>query len=164
MPPSALGLPCRSHSATIHPMAADAAPRCVFTKALVASGPDESAEPALKPNQPTHSRQAPMKLSTTECGAIFSAGYPRRLPRYSAHTSAETPEVTCTTVPPAKSRHGILPPETFSRPPWPHTMCAIGSYTKNDHSTVNSTIALNFMRSANAPVISAGVMMANIIW
>jgi hypothetical protein len=43
-------------------------------------------------------------------------------------------------------------------------MWAIGSYTRNDHNTVNSTIALNFMRSAKAPVINAGVMMANIIW
>ncbi len=29
---------------------------------------------------------------------------------------------------------------------------------------MNSSIALNFMRSAKAPVISAGVMMANISW
>jgi hypothetical protein len=32
------------------------------------------------------------------------------------------------------------------------------------HSTVNSRKAENFLRSAKAPVISAGVMMANIIW
>jgi hypothetical protein len=31
-----------------------------------------------------------------------------------------------------------------------------------DHKTVNTSMALNFMRSANAPAISAGVMMANI--
>jgi len=31
-----------------------------------------------------------------------------------------------------------------------------------DHSTKNATIALNFIRSANAPVMRAGVMMANI--
>ena len=36
---------------------------------------------------------------------------PTRLPRYSAQTSAETPEVMCTTVPPAKSKQGIVPPE-----------------------------------------------------
>src|ERR1700747_2269671 len=72
MPPSALGLPCRIHSPTIHPIAAYAAARWVVTNALVASGPEESAEPALNPNQPTHRRQAPMKLSTTECGAIFT--------------------------------------------------------------------------------------------
>ena len=41
-------------------------------------------------------------------------------------------------------------------------MCAIGSYTMIDHSTMNTSMALNFMRSANAPAISPGVMIANI--
>ena len=87
------------------------------------------------------------------------------MPRYSAQTSAETPEVMCTTVPPAKSKQGIRPPrKAFSNPPLPHTMCAIGKYTRKHHSTVNSSMALNFMRSANAPQINAGVMMANINW
>src|SRR6202000_1401106 len=52
------------------------------------------------------------------------------------------PEVTCTTVPPAKSRHGNLPPDAFNKPPCPHTMWAMGSYTTNDHSTVKINIAL----------------------
>ncbi len=43
-------------------------------------------------------------------------------------------------------------------------MWAMGSYTMMDHKTMNSTMALNFMRSAKAPVINAGVMMANINW
>ncbi len=66
--PSALGLPLRSHSAPAHPSTPAAAPNCVATKALLARLPAVSALPALKPNQPTHSRQAPMKLSTTLCG------------------------------------------------------------------------------------------------
>jgi hypothetical protein len=33
-----------------------------------------------------------------------------------------------------------------------------------DHKTVNTTMALNFMRSAKAPAIRPGVMMANINW
>ena len=32
------------------------------------------------------------------------------------------------------------------------------------HRTMNSTSAENFMRSAKAPQISAGVMMAKVIW
>ena len=32
------------------------------------------------------------------------------------------------------------------------------------HQFMNATIALNFIRSAIAPMINAGVMMANIIW
>src|SRR5664279_2045594 len=63
--PSALGLPLRIHSAPAHAIAAVAAAKCVATNALVARLPALSALPALKPNQPTHSKQAPMKLSTT---------------------------------------------------------------------------------------------------
>src|SRR5438105_2278864 len=93
MAPNALGLPLRIHSAAPHPSAAVAAAKCVATKALVARLPELSALPALKPNHPTQSRQAPIKLSTTLCGGIGSCGYPNRLPRYKAQTSAETPEV-----------------------------------------------------------------------
>ena len=32
------------------------------------------------------------------------------------------------------------------------------------HRPMNQSIAENFMRSANAPVISAGVMIAKVIW
>src|SRR5579875_2715561 len=70
MPPSADGFPLRVHSAASQPSAAEAAAKCVLTKAEVARPLAPSAEPALNPNQPTQSRQAPMKLSTTECGGI----------------------------------------------------------------------------------------------
>ena len=43
-------------------------------------------------------------------------------------------------------------------------MCASGAYTARNHSARNRTVPLNFMRSAVAPVISAGVMIANINW
>src|SRR5215475_11834002 len=76
--PRALGLPLRNHSATLHPSAAEAAAKCVATKALVASEPAESALPALNPNHPTQSMHAPTKLSTTLCGGMASRGYPRR--------------------------------------------------------------------------------------
>ena len=64
--PRAVGLPLWIHSKIVQPMAAAAAAKCVLTKALVASGLAASALPALKPNQPTHSRHAPIKLSTME--------------------------------------------------------------------------------------------------
>src|SRR5580692_7172916 len=125
--PSALGLPLCIHSAPIQPNAAAAAPKWVATNALVARDEAANALPALKPNQPTHSRQAPMKLSTRLCGFIATVGYPTRFPRYNAHTRAETPEVMCTTVPPAKSKQGIEPFEkAFNRPPLPQTMWAMG--------------------------------------
>src|SRR5271165_4917005 len=72
--PRALGLPLRIHSASAQLIAAAAAAKWVFTKALVASGDEPSALPALKPNQPTQRRQAPIKLSTTECGGVGSLG------------------------------------------------------------------------------------------
>src|ERR1051326_4939713 len=64
IPPSMLGLPVCIHSAAIHPSAAAAAAKCVATKAEEASPEAASALPALTPNQPTHSRQAPTTLST----------------------------------------------------------------------------------------------------
>ena len=79
--PSALGFPLRSHSAPAHANAAAAAAKWVATNAVEASRPALNALPALNPNQPTHSKQAPMKLKTTLCGSIGSRGYPMRLPR-----------------------------------------------------------------------------------
>src|SRR5580658_1597745 len=126
--PRTLGLPLRTHSAPAQPIAAVAAAKWVATNALVARLPELRALPALKPNQPTHNRHAPMKLSTTLWGGMGSLGKPTRRPRYRAQISADTPEVMWTTVPPAKSRVGKRPPRlAFSKPPLPQTMCAIGA-------------------------------------
>src|SRR5271156_2718004 len=163
--PRAVARPLRIHSAALQPIAAAAAPKWVAMKAEVARVPAFRAEPALNPNHPTHSKHAPIKLRTTECGGIGWRGYSSRLPRYNAVTSADTPEVMCTTVPPAKSRQGKRPPrDALRNPPLPQTICAIGLYTKIAHNTMNASMAENFIRSANAPVINAGVMMANINW
>src|SRR5215469_4324342 len=72
--PRALGFPLRNHSAPPQPTTAAAAARCVATKALVARPPALSALPALKPNHPTQSRHAPIKLRTMLCGGIGSLG------------------------------------------------------------------------------------------
>src|SRR5215471_12203341 len=74
IPPRTLGLPLRIHSAPAQPSAPAAAAKCVATKALVARLPAASALPALNPNQPTHSRQAPTRLSTTLCGGMGTPG------------------------------------------------------------------------------------------
>src|SRR5271157_5870272 len=74
IPPSTLGLPECIHSASNQESAAAAAPKWVATKALVARLDAASALPALNPNQPTQSRQAPMKLSTMLCGFISGLG------------------------------------------------------------------------------------------
>src|SRR5262249_33284249 len=125
--PSALALPFLNHSAALQPNAAAAAAKCVATNALEASPPAARALPALNPNQPTHSRQVPKKLSPKQPGGTGCLGKPTRIPRSRAHTKADTPEEICTTVPPAKPRHGNLPPATLSNPPLPQTMCASGA-------------------------------------
>src|SRR5262249_39068067 len=89
--------------------------------------PAVTAEPALKPNQPTHSNEAPMKVSTILCPGPLSL----RLPRQIAHIRPATPALICTTVPPAKSSTlnaaSELPFDI--KPSAPQTQCAIGAYT-----------------------------------
>src|SRR5260370_17268445 len=150
--PSALARPFLIHSATLQLSAAAAAANCDATNALVANGLDASALPALNPNHPTHSKQAPIKLSARLCGGMGCLGNPVRLPMYNAQTRAETPELMCTTVPPAKSKHGNLPPLEFRKPPLPHTMCASGAYTTNNHTIKNTTVPLNFMPPPPPPL------------
>src|SRR5438477_12816663 len=70
--PRILGLPVLIHSTIIHPSAAAAVAKWVATKALVARELAAKALPALNPNQPTHSRQAPMVLNTRLWGRIGS--------------------------------------------------------------------------------------------
>src|SRR6185369_3623491 len=72
--PSALGLLFLIHSTPAQAAAAAAVAKCVLTNALVARAPDDNALPALKPNQPTQRRQAPMKLSTTEYSRTDCSG------------------------------------------------------------------------------------------
>ena len=52
-----------------------------------------TAEPALNPNQPNHSRPAPSITSGRLCGRIGSAPNPRRVPSTSASASADAPEL-----------------------------------------------------------------------
>src|SRR6185295_15739070 len=92
---------------------------------------------------------------------------PLRLPRIRQSTSADQPDDMWTTVPPAKSMALILAAAfqtPFIMPSAPHTMWASGKYTMNIQSTMNAMIAEYFMRSAIAPTIRAGVMIANISW
>ena len=81
-----------------------AAPAAVLVtrRALAARPPADSADPALKPNQPNHSRPAPSTVIGMSCGSMRSPLTTRR-PISRATMRAETPEDACTTVPPAKS-------------------------------------------------------------
>ena len=102
--PRTLALPYLIHSATIHATAAAAVAAWVTSMAMPAAPSAARAEPALKPNQPTHSMEAPMTVITRLWGGdegVRVAPPPaddHRRPR-----GAATPALMWTTVPPAKS-------------------------------------------------------------
>src|SRR6266851_5132491 len=70
--PRTLGLPLIAHSTNIQVSAAVAVAIWVTAIAIPALVPAVTAEPALKPNQPTHRSEAPITLSVRLCGAIGS--------------------------------------------------------------------------------------------
>src|SRR5262249_16901423 len=97
--PIVVGLPRFIHSTNIQVKAATAVAICVTSMAMPACTPALTPDPALKANQPTQSSAAPVNVSTTLCAGPASA----RLPSTSAHIKPATPELTCTTVPPASA-------------------------------------------------------------
>jgi hypothetical protein len=123
--PVADGRPERIMSMPTHVTTAAAAASIVVTKARTATPSAASAEPALKPNHPNQSSDAPRMTNGTLCGRVSPCGLRPasvRGPRMTAATRADTPALTCTTVPPAKSRA----PSSPIQPPGPHTQCASG--------------------------------------
>src|SRR6478752_4340675 len=127
--PITVGLPRIIHSTIIQVNAATAVAICVTVIAMPACIPAVTAEPALKPNQPTHSSEAPMKVRIMLCGGPISL----RLPSMMQHIRPAVPELMCTTVPPAKSSTFTQPAKlplssvlaTLKMPSGPHTQCAI---------------------------------------
>src|SRR5579884_143055 len=155
--PLMLGAPRWFHASVIHASPPIAAATLVLMNAIAAVPSAAPAQPALNPNPPTQQSAAPSSTIAMSCG--LSATARNRGPSTHAHTRAATPEETCTTVPPAKSSAPSFP----SQPPCPHTQCAMGSYTIVAQRTLNNTNAPKRLRSAKPPVISAGVITANII-
>src|ERR1700735_5819898 len=70
--PSTDGLPLAIHSANIQPSAAAAVAICVTVIAMPARPFAATAEPALKPHQPTHSSDAPITEYARLYGAMLS--------------------------------------------------------------------------------------------
>src|SRR5499433_3733934 len=101
--PSTVGLPRLIHSVNIQPSAAAAAPVLVAVNALAARPLASSALPALNPNQPIHSKEAPITVIGRLCGCMGWCPKPRRLPIMIAQMRADTSDEMCTTVPSAKS-------------------------------------------------------------
>ena len=130
--PTAVDLPERNISRKLQKTSVAAGASIVVTNARLAMLSAANALPALNPNQPNHSRPAPSSANGTLCGSRDDEGYPWRLPTTNAATSAATPALTCTTVPPAKSSA----PMSASHPP-PHTQWATGAYTTSPHREIN---------------------------
>src|SRR5471030_1772074 len=72
--PSTDGLPLAIHSANIQPKAAAAVAICVTDIAMPARPFAATAEPALKPNQPTQSNEAPITAYARLYGAMLVVG------------------------------------------------------------------------------------------
>src|SRR5215472_9361654 len=70
--PKTEGLPRVHHSSSIQVRAPAEAARWVAKMAKAAREPAVSAEPPLKPNQPTHSRPVPITASDKSKGAKLS--------------------------------------------------------------------------------------------
>src|SRR4051812_29315196 len=70
--PSRLGFLITIHSQNIHASAAAAVATWVLIIAAPASALAAAAEPALKPNQPTHNSAAPMNDHVRLCGAVLT--------------------------------------------------------------------------------------------
>src|SRR5918993_4659308 len=68
--PTAVGLPERIISSTVQTTSVAAGASIVVTNASPAIGLAATALPALKPNQPNHSRPAPRSTNGTLCGSI----------------------------------------------------------------------------------------------
>mmetsp|Transcript_16339 Transcript_16339/g.42209 ORF Transcript_16339/g.42209 Transcript_16339/m.42209 type:complete len:239 (-) Transcript_16339:289-1005(-) len=156
--PSTDALPVSLMSCSAHTIAAVAAEICVARQAKAASAPATTAEPPLKPNQPTHSMPVPTTVSM-RLPAIRRLSL--RGPSTFEATSAPMPAVMWTTMPPAKS---MTPRSAKKAPAPPQTMWHAGKYTANTQRAQYHITALNFMRSTRLPTIRAGVMMAKVIW
>src|SRR5919202_4631057 len=114
------GRPVWAHETSAHVTAAIAVAVWVATNALVAFDRAAPAEPALKPNQPTHSKAAPRTMSDMLCGSIGIFPYPSLRPNIRAMTRPDQPDVIWITVPPAKSRDGSAPVQPTCVPPEPN--------------------------------------------
>src|SRR5579875_2394358 len=159
--PIVVKVPCWIFSAASQPNTAVHPAIWVLRNTTEAWPPAVSAEPALKPNQPNHSSPAPIMTSGTLCGRIGSRRKPSRGPITRAQASAPAPESISTTVPPAKSMTCSF---AAMKPLGENTQCATGKYTRETQASTYTVQPTNLVRSATAPEISAGVMIANISW
>ena len=159
--PSTVGLPRELHSVNIQARAAAAAAVLVVMKAWAASPLAASALPALNPNQPNQSRLAPITVNGRLCGGIGWWPIPSALAddegrRERGDARGDVHDGAAREVQRAQVARA-------SRP-CPRPSARAGRTRAVAHSRMKTMNVENFLRSANAPVMRAGVMTANIIW
>src|SRR2546428_13868147 len=101
--PTAEGFPFLTQSVSIQLTAAAAAAKFVTTSAFTANAFAARALPALKPNQPNHSTDAPSITYGMLFGRLSKRPMPPLLPITRAAATAGTPPAAWTTKPPAQS-------------------------------------------------------------
>ncbi len=117
-----LGLPSFHHVRNSQVHIAIEPAMSVFTNACAATPLAASAEPPLKPNQPNHRRPVPRATKAMLCAMLRSPGPNLRAPTTHTEARAAIPALTCTTMPPAKSRA----PQAARKPP-PQSQCVNGT-------------------------------------
>ena len=154
--PIADGLRPRRQSKNIHTSMAVAEAVFVFRKALIATPSAANEEPALNPNQPSQSMDAPNITYGIFAGVCVCS---LLLPRKMAPAKAATPEEACTTIPPAKSINSHLAKESV-RMPGPVCKRAIYKDTEQNHEHhISGKTDAFCKRSCD----KEGVIMANFI-
>ena len=90
--PAILGLPVCPHDISNQVTEAIPVAVLVTVQALTAIPSDKTSLPALNPNQPNQSIEAPSTTIGMLCGSIGTFPYPSRLPRTRAPARAANPE------------------------------------------------------------------------
>ena len=116
-----------------------------------------SAEPALKPNQPNHRMPVPIMTSGIECG-----GSPSLRPALALAEHEHGGEGGDAGVDVDGRAAGEVERATLAEPAAEHPLEDRARRRGTSHSGTKIAHAENFMRSATAPEISAGVIAANI--
>ena len=131
---------------------------CVTNIAMPAPPLAPRAEPALKPNHLIYNIEDPIIVNIGLCSGVIDFGKPLFLPCVKAVIKAAVTAVACTTMPLAKS---IVPQD--DKIPTPQTQCVTGTYTIKTQRFKKISIAEDLILSANALIIRAGVIIANVI-
>src|SRR3989454_6109433 len=121
--PTAEGFFFLTQSVSIQLTAAPAAARFVTTSAFTASSFALRALPALKPNHPNHSTEAPRITYGMLFGRLSRRSTPFRRPMTRAAATADTPAAGWTTRPPPEA----MTPRVLRKPPMPQFQCAMGT-------------------------------------